>query len=448
MKVLLISANTLKAPYPVYPLGLDYVAAALEPRHTVQILDLNALAEEDLTRAVAAFEPDLTGLSLRNVDTTDRTDPRGFLVQYRRLAGLVRQATGAPMVLGGSGFSLFPAEILAALGADFGIVGEGERLSLLADALEAGRDPAGVPGLITPQASGPPPSSAEETFRRRPAAGAGHLAYYLRQGGMLNLQTQRGCPFRCTYCTYPLIEGRRLRRADPDAVASEAVALQGAGARYLFITDSSFNADVDHSLAVAAAFRRAGLKIPWGAFFTPRRGPAGYFEQLVAAGCTHVEFGTDALCDPVLAAYGKPFDTAAVLSAHREAAAAGLHVAHYLLLGGPRETAATVEETLGQVDRLERSVIFFFCAMRIYPNTGLWRRAVAEGAIRADTPLLEPVFYRSGAVGADWIQTRIETEAARRVNWVVGAGGAETVAILSRMYRRGFTGPLWEYLIR
>ena len=32
MKVLLISANTLKEPYPVYPLGLDYVAGAIAER--------------------------------------------------------------------------------------------------------------------------------------------------------------------------------------------------------------------------------------------------------------------------------------------------------------------------------------------------------------------------------------------------------------------------------
>ena len=39
MRVLLISANTLTSPYPVYPIGLDYVAAALTPAHEVRILD-------------------------------------------------------------------------------------------------------------------------------------------------------------------------------------------------------------------------------------------------------------------------------------------------------------------------------------------------------------------------------------------------------------------------
>ena len=44
MKVLLISANTTNAPHSVYPLGLDYVAGALTPRHEVRILDMNRAA--------------------------------------------------------------------------------------------------------------------------------------------------------------------------------------------------------------------------------------------------------------------------------------------------------------------------------------------------------------------------------------------------------------------
>ena len=40
MRVLLISPNTLVAPYPVYPLGLDYVAGSVAAHHEVKIVDL------------------------------------------------------------------------------------------------------------------------------------------------------------------------------------------------------------------------------------------------------------------------------------------------------------------------------------------------------------------------------------------------------------------------
>jgi hypothetical protein len=86
--------------------------------------------------------------------------------------------------------------------------------------------------------------------------------------------------------------------------------------------------------------------------------------------------------------------------------------------------------------------------MRVYPNTRLWRQAVTQGTLKAGQPLLDPVFYRAPGIDAQRIQAKIQDLASRRVNWVVGSGGAETVATLTRMYRKGYTGPLWEYLIR
>ena len=47
MKVLLISANTLQEPYPVYPFGLDYVAGAIAAVHEVCCLDLNGQEDND-----------------------------------------------------------------------------------------------------------------------------------------------------------------------------------------------------------------------------------------------------------------------------------------------------------------------------------------------------------------------------------------------------------------
>ncbi|PKN48022.1 MAG: B12-binding domain-containing radical SAM protein, partial [Deltaproteobacteria bacterium HGW-Deltaproteobacteria-16] len=48
MKILLISPNTLTVPYPVYPIGLDYVAGCIPTEHQVRIADLNVLSLEAL----------------------------------------------------------------------------------------------------------------------------------------------------------------------------------------------------------------------------------------------------------------------------------------------------------------------------------------------------------------------------------------------------------------
>lgn len=451
MKLLLISANPVTTPYPVYPLGLDHVARAVSPPHRVEIIDINSVRRLDgLGERVRAAAPDAVGVAIRNVDNTDMADPVSYLPFHRTAVRHIRNAWDGPIILGGSGFTIFPAEFMAALGADYGIIGEGERLAGLLDALEAGRSPAVLPGVIRPfeVPDYPPPDldSSPQSAWLDPEAQ--HVSYYLRRGGMLNLQTHRGCPFRCIYCTYPHIEGRRLRPVPPEAVAKAAVALQAAGARYLWIADSAFNADFNHSAAVADAFRRAGLTIPWGAFFTPTAPPSGYYRHLAEAGLTHVEFGTESLAEPVLFAYGKPFNHEAVFAAHRDAVAAGLHVAHYFLFGGPGETDGTLRQTLSRIDKLEKSVLFLFGGMRIYPHTALYDRAVREGQIDPGGSLLAPVFYRPPGLDAGAMARQIRDRAAGRTNWIWGAGGDETAAILSRLYDRGFTGPLWEQLIR
>jgi radical SAM superfamily enzyme YgiQ (UPF0313 family) len=450
MKILLVSANTLKEPYPVYPLGLDHVAASIPARHQVRIEDLNVLPEPGgLAERIREFDPHLIGISLRNIDNTDTTDPIGFIGGYRQVIETVRRVSPAPVVLGGSGFTLFPHRVLSELQADFGIIGEGERFNLLIDALETGTDPRGLPGVILPDeevVSFPAPWTGSR--KPRPEQQVAHLSWYIDHGAMLNLQTKRGCPFRCIYCTYPLIEGRKLRLVAPDEAAQTALALEAAGARYIYITDSSFNADINHSLDVARAFKKAGLTIPWGAFFTPMHLPDGYFKILADAGLKHVEFGTDTLSHAVLKSYGKPFTVKQVFTAHDAALSAGCHVAHYFLLGGPDETLATLQETLGHIDKLRKTVLFLFCGMRVYPHTALFDRCIADGLLARRTDLLEPFFYQANGIDEETIMQQVTQKAAGRPNWVFGAGGDTTAAIIRRMYAKGFSGPLWEYLAR
>ncbi len=449
MKVLLVSANKFQIPYPVYPLGLDYVCEALRPRHQVKVIDLNVFdGIRGLKTTIGDFEPDIIGVSLRNIDNTDTTESLGFFGDYRELIRCIRDASGAHIVLGGAGFSIFPEQAMQALGADYGIIGEGERLAALLDAIEQGDPVDHLSGVISKNGIRNFPDPWSGVFHPDFRADADHLGYYLKKGGMLNLQTKRGCPFRCIYCTYPHIEGRRMRLIDPANVAQTALQLEQAGARYLFISDSAFNADIRHSLAVAEQFRQVGLSIPWGAFLAPLALPPDYFTRLAGAGLTHVEFGTESLSNRMLKTYGKPFDRNQVFQSHRAAVDAGLHVAHYLLLGGPDETAETLDSTLRHVEELEKTVFFFFCGIRIYPHTRLYDRALADGQIDADQDLLAPVFYQTDAISSEDIIATVQARSRSRINWVVGSGGEETARLLARLYDRGYTGPMWEYLIR
>jgi radical SAM superfamily enzyme YgiQ (UPF0313 family) len=451
VRVLLVSANRMRHPYPVHPIGLDYVAAALEPAHQVEILDLCPLedgeVEPALAAAVRACAPEAVGISIRNVESIDGSSPGTVVAQARRWVDTLRSACAAPVILGGAGFTVFPAELLAALGADWGVVGEGERARALLDALAAGADPRGLPGVIArgEPARLPAPLDPREVGVRGSPRRNPSLAFYLARGGMLGLQTQRGCAMRCIYCTYPQIEGRAPRPFEPEAILAEARMLEEAGARHLVVTDAVLNGSPEHALAVADALRRGGLGIPWGGFFAPTAPAPGFYERMRAGGCTHVEFGTESLSDAVLRRLRKPFRRQDALSAHAAARAAGIHVAHFLLLGGPGESAATLAETLDGCEELRGASLFFFCGMRVYPRTELFDVAVAAGRIRRDRDLLEPVFFEPAGLPLPAIREELARRGAGRRGWSTGSA-SEQRPLLERLHARGRTGPLWEMM--
>jgi radical SAM superfamily enzyme YgiQ (UPF0313 family) len=449
MKILLVSTNTVQQPYPTYPLGLDYVMNAISPPHQVSCIDMNEVKEsEGIAAVLADLRPDVIGISIRNIDNTDDIRTESFIGKISALIDTIRRHARGVIVLGGSGFTILPGEFMARLDVDFGIIGEGERFPLLLQALERQESVSGLPGVIARKGPAVFPEPLSASFRRGGIPDHSYRSYYLKRGGMLNLQTKRGCPFHCIYCTYPHIEGRRLRFAEPAEVGRTARMLQEAGAKYLYITDSTFNSHYEHSLDVALSFKKAGLSIPWGGFFTPTAPPPDYYRILADAGLTHVEFGTESLADPTLRAYGKPFLAEDVFTSHRLAGNAGLHVAHYLMIGGPGENQDTLEETLFQTERLDKTVFFVFAGIRIYPRTPLHTLALQERQIKDGDDLMEPTFYWSPALHRETVLNRMKDHVADRENWVVGSGPPRMYRMMSRLYARGHAGPLWELLIR
>src|SRR2546423_10865975 len=129
MRALLISANTEKIPDPVYPIGAAAVgAAARRAGHEVEAIDLCFAADRRalVVDAIRDFAPNAVGLSLRNLDNSAYPENSSYIDDYHALVGWVREATEAPIILGGAGFTVMPTTILEELHADYGVAGEGE----------------------------------------------------------------------------------------------------------------------------------------------------------------------------------------------------------------------------------------------------------------------------------------------------------------------------------
>lgn len=121
MKILLTASNTCTDPYPVYPLGMSVIAQALAAAgHDVKQFDVAVSGLGALPEAIRSFSPEAVGISIRNLDSVNsRTPGQDFLRMPVAMAEVIRGQTDAPLILGGSGFSLLPEEILKLTGADY-----------------------------------------------------------------------------------------------------------------------------------------------------------------------------------------------------------------------------------------------------------------------------------------------------------------------------------------
>ena len=97
------------------------------------------------------FQPDLVGLSLRNLDNNSYLDPQWVLPITKEVVDAVRSVSEAPIVLGGPAFSLYPKECFDYVQPDVGIYGDGgEAFAQLADSIESGEDFHRLPGMVYP----------------------------------------------------------------------------------------------------------------------------------------------------------------------------------------------------------------------------------------------------------------------------------------------------------
>ena len=418
------------------------------PHYEVLLFDCNLGGVAQLEEFIRREQPDVVGVSLRNVDGANSLREGNFLPGYLEITQAVRRASQAPLLIGGAGFSIFPHYFMEATGADYGLAGEGEEsLAQLLEALDEGCEPHGIDGLFvrggSPEEEGYPRPrrcylrSLDVEFEEE------WVAYYWKYSGMLNIQTKRGCPYGCVYCSYPVIDGRTMRTLDAAKIVDDILRLkQRMGVDYLFFTDSVFNICPEFNAQLAEELIRREAGIRWGAYFTPAGLGREELELYRRSGLTHIEFGTESFDDATLEAYGKRFTFDDVLHASEAALAANVYYAHFLILGGVGETMQSIGRSIDNSRHIRHSVFFPYVGMRIYPHTRLHTMAVEQGVVAADDTLIEPRYWLCPDFDLEQVRT-----AARMTGKAWVFPDDEDNALMDKLrIERNRKGPLWEYL--
>ncbi|MDD1652779.1 MAG: radical SAM protein [Methanomicrobiales archaeon] len=414
----MVNPNRMKPP--VTPIALDYLADGLS-KHSIQADVLDLCLSPDWKTAIddyfALGTLDAIGVTLRNIDDTTFASREFFLPGFKEVAGYLGSKTDAPIIVGGSGFSIMPEDVLDFCGLDLGIAGDGEQsLPLLAQALATGADFRSVPGLVYRYGAGFKRNAPLwEGFDdgRVPDRRAVDNPRYFAEGGMGSIETKRGCNQGCIYCVDAPSKGRRLRCRSPQAVVSEIDALLAQGVSILHTCDAEINLPAAHAEEVCHEIIRRGLgdKVGWYAYASPVPFDGNTAALYRKAGCLGINFGVDSADDGILRALGRDFD----IDDLRQTAAAcheqGLVFMYDLLLGGPGETRDSLSRTIHAMKRMSPHRVGAALGIRVFPGTRLadlvLRSGPAEfnpnlhGAVKDNDRLFRPVFYLSAELGED-----------------------------------------------
>lgn len=241
------------------PLGLEDVAAALEARgHTASIADLRFGGRVD--RLLARHRPALVGVAcMHSLEMDDAL----------ALAREVRRASpGVFLIVGGHSAAAFPGP-LQQEGVNAIVVGDGESVVPdLADAIAHGRPLETVAGLLLNDGHGrfaatpdrEPVSLDEVPLPARHAIDTGFGGYAcLNYRPTWLVETARGCPYRCSFCSVWPLYRRSYRFRSTDAVCRDLAAV----GPHVFVADDLFWHHGERSRELAAELGRRGIHKKW-----------------------------------------------------------------------------------------------------------------------------------------------------------------------------------------
>lgn len=243
----------------VEPLGPICIAGCLEADgHECKVIDMRIDGEERGLSSCREFAPRVVGLQCNFTTERNRT---------RRLAQRIkREMPAAFVVVGGHDASREP-QWFADPAIDAVAVGDGEEvMPLLVDALDRGADLAKVPGLLLPtsaglRATGPAPARRRLDEMPLPARHLiAHYAphYYINFRKPLALmETARGCPFKCNFCSVWKFHESTFREKSAERVVAELKTIE---ADNIFITDDIFWLDVRRGEELARQIKAAGIR--------------------------------------------------------------------------------------------------------------------------------------------------------------------------------------------
>ncbi|MBW1984963.1 MAG: radical SAM protein [Deltaproteobacteria bacterium] len=371
MRFLLVNPYYPISETPTPPLGLAFLAAALEEIGAeVKIADfvVTPYSKDNLKLVVKGFKPHIVGVT--SVTMT-------FDNAIKVVEDIKSIDAGILTVMGGPHVSFCAEETLKRYpDLDIVAIGEGDRtIADLADAVENSLSLETINGIVYRNGSDiirtkPRKTLADINLLPLPARHLLPLQRYRALGMAISMTTSRGCPFQCIFCVGRKMVGAKVRYREPHKVVDEIQYLATLGFKQINIADDLFTANKKHCIAICDEMIKRNIKIKWTSFARVDTVSEEVLSKMKAAGCTAVSFGIESANKEILKTIKKGITIQQVADAVHMCVKTGIDPHASFILGLPGETHETLKETLDFAQKMEEiGLSYGFHLLAPFPGT-------------------------------------------------------------------------------
>ena len=382
-------------PYP--PLGTLYAAALMrENGYGVSLYDVMfAKDTEELVHHVIHYQPDFFVIyddGFNYLTKMCLTNMRELAFRMIKLARL----HNCTVIVSSSDSTDHYAEYLAE-GADFIIMGEGElTLMELVNQLTGGNaDPATIDGIAY-RCNGRVTTTPKRQVLREldslplPAWDLVHMEEYrktwMKSSGYfsLNMNTTRGCPYKCNWCAKPIYGNRYNSRSPMHVVEEMKILKELHGVDHIWFCDDIFGLKPGWVKEFSRLLNEKQLVIP---FKIQARADLMVEEELVnalaSANCDNVWIGAESGSQKVLDAMDKGITIDEIRKATRLMKKYGIKPSFFIQFGYPDETKEDIQLTINLINELLPHEIGISVSYPL-PGTGFYERVREELKLKAN----------------------------------------------------------------
>ncbi|MCX8153274.1 MAG: B12-binding domain-containing radical SAM protein [Candidatus Bathyarchaeota archaeon] len=373
-------------PMRLPPLGLSYVAAALEKAgFKVELLDNYLLRKSisDVKEIVKHANPEIVGMTCSSASY-----PR--CVETAK--AIKETLPSSKIVVGGWHPSYVPESMLQHEAIDYVIVGEGERAMVeLASCITKGdeaaaRQVAGVAyrkdGKIVQTAQRFIKNLDELPFPARHLLPM-HLYEkeipYLKAKPFTTMNIVRGCPFNCVYCETRRLWGQTCRIFSPQRVIAEIKHLtEKYGIKGIYFVGDNFTINKKQTMELCELIIKSKLDIEWVCDTRADMISRELLQAMKAAGCRTIWFGVESGSPRILEKINKGITIEQTEQAFKLCREAGIRIASSFIMGIPGETLEDIDLTYKFAKKLDPDWAQFNVYVAV-PGSGLYDEVMQKG---------------------------------------------------------------------